>query len=236
MGSLSNNWLTEGLIDFEYKKYVLMAYFKQVKENFSEKKLYPNLSELIFHYKNLVSVKENKKLIQDHFPSVLTKADFESLTLAYEKMVQDDEIMNELENIISFSLPMFEDYLTEGKDIYEYLENKMEITPIGLSVLHPEEGYLFLNPFSTSDTLIYEYRMTIFTEAQEKYRGIHLNYIETESRSITNTYENMKYSLIRRNQTLPNPATYLIQTHTVAPLNESILPIAKRVLVRYISV
>ena len=236
MGSLNNNWLTEGLIDFEYKKYVLMAYFQQVKENFNEKKLYPHLSDLIFHYQNLVSIKENKKLLQEHFPSVITKADFDSLTLAYEKMVQDDELMNELENIISFSLPLFKDYMAEGRDLYEYLESKMEISPVGLSVLYPEEGYLFLNQYSTTETLIYEYRMTIFTQAQEKYRGIHLNYIETKSKSISNTYESMKFALIKQNQTMPNPATYLIQAKSYAPLNETILPIAKRVLVKYISV
>ena len=236
MGSLSNNWLTEGLIDFEYKKYVLMAYFQSVKENFDENKLYPYLSDLIFHYQNLSSIKENKKLLQEHFPSIITKADFESLTLAYEQIVQDDDLMNELENIITFSLPMFKEYLSTGRDLYEYLESKMEITPVGLSVLHPEEGYLFLNQHTTTDTLIFEYRMTIFTQAQEKYRGIHLNFIETKSKSISNTYENMKVDLIKRNQTLPNPATYLIQTKTNAPLAETILPIAKRVLVKYISV
>ena len=236
MGTLSNNWLTDGLIDFEYKKYVLMAYFQQVKENFNESRLYPYLSDLIFHYQNLISIKENKKLLQDHFPGVLTKADFDSLTLAYEKMVQDDELMTELESIIAYSLPLFKEYMATGRDLYEYLESKMEISPVGLSTLHPEEGYLFLNQHCTNETLIYEYRMTIFTQAQEKYRGIHLNYLNTESKSIINTYENMKVSLIKRNLSMPNPATYLIQAKTTAPLNETLLPIAKRVLVKYISI
>lgn len=31
MERLDNNWLTQELIDFEYKKYVLLAYFKTVK-------------------------------------------------------------------------------------------------------------------------------------------------------------------------------------------------------------
>lgn len=236
MGTLSNNWLTEGLIDFEYKKYVLLAYFHKVKENFNEQKLYPHLSDLIFHYQNLLAIKENKQLMQEHFPSKLTKADFDSLTLAYEKMVHDDDLMNELENILLFSLPKFKDYLTEGRDIYDYLESKMQISQIGLSTLSPDEGYLFLSQHSTTDTLIYEYRMTIFTQAEEKFRGIHLNYLETKPRTISNTYESMKYELVKRNKAMPNPSTYLIESKTSAPLNESVLPIAKRVLVKYISV
>ncbi len=41
MESLKDNWLTEGLIDFEYKKYVLLAYMKRVKESFGRVELYP---------------------------------------------------------------------------------------------------------------------------------------------------------------------------------------------------
>lgn len=236
MGTLSHNWLTEGLIDFEYKKYMLLAYLQGVKSNFDEKKLYPHLSDLVFHYQNLLTIKDNKKLMQEHFPTKLTDADFTNLKLGYEKMVQDDELMNELEDIITFSIPKFKEQLAEGKDIYEYLESKMVIAPVGLSALHSDEGYLLLRQYTCTDTLIYEYRMTIFTQADEKYRGIHLNYVESKSRSFMNTYENIKAELVKRNPTLPNPATYVIETKTYAPLNESMLPIAKRVLVKYITV
>lgn len=236
MNSLNNNWLTEDLIDFEYKKYVLLAYFQSVKQQFTEKKLYPFLADLVFHYQNLLAVKENKKLISEQFPARLSQTDIENLTLAYEKIVQDDDVMQEIEGIIAFSLPKFKDHLAEGRDIYEYVERKMEISPIGLSPLHPEEGYLFLSQHYTSDTLIYEYRMSIFTQANEKYRGIHLNYLEKTSKSIVNTYENMKTELLKKYKEKPNPATYLIETKTYAPLNETLLPIAKRILVKYISV
>lgn len=236
MGTLSHNWLTEGLIDFEYKKYLLLAYFQQVKEHFKEKKLYPHFADLLFHYQNLIAIKENKKLLQELFPNKLTAADLANLTLAYEQMVKDDEMMTELEDIIQFSIPIFKDHMYEGRDLYDAIENKMQISPIGISPLNPEQGYLFLNPYTTSDTHIYSYRMTIFTQAEERYRGIHLHYMETKPKSISNTYENMKVELVKRHKEMPNPATYLIETKTYAPLEESVLPIAKRVLVKYISV
>jgi len=235
MNNLSCNWLTEDLIDFEYKKYILLAYFQQIKVNFNEKKLYPFLADLIFHYQNLLDVKENKKLIKEQFPTKLTSADIENLTLAYEKIVQEDEVMQQIEEIIQFSLPKFKGYLTEGRDIYEFVERNMEISPIGLSPLHAEEGYLFLAQQFTSDMFIYEYRMSIFTQADEKYRGIHLNYLETKPRTIVNTYENIKSELVKRFREKPNPATYVIETKTYVPFNETLLPIAKRILVKYIS-
>lgn len=30
MKTLNHNWLTEGLIDFEYKKYILLSYLQEV--------------------------------------------------------------------------------------------------------------------------------------------------------------------------------------------------------------
>ena len=72
MEKLSKDWLTQGLIDFEYKKYVLMAYLQTVKNSFGKVELYPFLADLVFHYRNLQALKENKALIRESFP----KGDF----------------------------------------------------------------------------------------------------------------------------------------------------------------
>ncbi|MFL5728155.1 MAG: hypothetical protein ACJ75J_01605, partial [Cytophagaceae bacterium] len=105
MKDLNKNWLTEGLMDFEYKKYLLLAYLQYVKENFNERKLYPYLSDLLFHYKNLLSIKDNKKLLRENFPKQISKADFEKLELIYDEIVNDDKVMQEIEDILAFSLP-----------------------------------------------------------------------------------------------------------------------------------
>jgi len=65
MRKLPTNWLTDGLVDFEYKKYLLLAYLKSVEEEFDSKRLYPILSDLILHYQNIMQVKAHKKLIYD---------------------------------------------------------------------------------------------------------------------------------------------------------------------------
>src|SRR5699024_10532079 len=145
MSTLKVNWLTDGLIDFEYKKYIILGYLKTVKESFGRSELYPELSDLLFHYKNILSVKEKKQLIYDNFPESITKADFKKLKLNYEKIVEDDNIMREIEDILAFSIPCFKETLREGKDIYEFVENNMGISAIGLSPLYTNEGYLLID-------------------------------------------------------------------------------------------
>ena len=52
----------------------------------------------------------------------------------------------------------------------------------------------------------------------------------------TNTYEQIKSELLYRKPDLPNPAVYAIETSLKFPLDETLLPVAKRSLVRYISI
>ncbi|MFN6944757.1 MAG: hypothetical protein ACK4ND_07395 [Cytophagaceae bacterium] len=234
MNELNRNWLTEGLIDFEYKKYILLSYFQFVKENFKEKKLYPHLSDLVFHYKNLLEIKENKKLLYENFPKQISRADFEKLQLIYEEVVNDDKVMMEIQEILSFAIPQFKEHLTRGKDLYEDIEDKMSISPVGISPLYPDEGYVFfMFPFE-KDARVYEYQITIFENANEKFRGVHMNFLECISKGIGNTFESIKLELIRKYKKLPNPATYLIESKASYPLNETLLPIAKRLLVKHI--
>ncbi|MES2621223.1 MAG: hypothetical protein V4615_10255, partial [Bacteroidota bacterium] len=70
----------------------------------------------------------------------------------------------------------------------------------------------------------------------EKFRGINVKHLHSYTTSVSNTYEQIKYQLIEKHTHLPNPATYAIEFKQSFPLPETMLPVAKRSLVRYISV
>jgi|JI8StandDraft_2_1071088.scaffolds.fasta_scaffold01641_9 hypothetical protein len=235
MKILNPNWLTEGLIDFEYKKYILLAYFKGIQEEFRASKLYPYLSDLIFHYQNLQNIKEHKKILYQSFPKQISKADFENLRIEYENFVQDDQLMEELESIISFALPNFKNLLVEGKNIYEYIEQNLEFLPIGISPLYQEEGYLFLHEELLRNIQIYYYQASMFTNLENSFRAIHLEYLETIQKSFFETFENLKINLLRKYKQMPNPATFLVNAKLSYPLEETLLPLAKRILIKHIS-
>src|SRR5437868_257324 len=115
---LSETWFIEGFIDFELQKYRLLAYLQEVNKYFTEAKLYPQLSDIIFHYNNLVSFRDNKKLLQDQFPKQLNQVNMQNLQLVYEKMLQDSEVMQELEHITNFALSEMKDTIDNGAEIY----------------------------------------------------------------------------------------------------------------------
>jgi hypothetical protein len=236
MTVLNNDWLTEGLIDFEFKKYVLLAYLKEVRQNFRTTKLYPFLSDLIFHYKNLLSIQENKMIIYEKFPRVIRKADFEKLKLSYEKIIKDDDIMKEIEDIVMFAIEEIQGTLREGREIYEFVEENVDLVPIGISSLYKKEGYMLINEKQKNDLNVYRYQITIFEGPEEKFRGVHTTLIDQVEKSIVSTYEEIKLTLIRKHRELPNPATYLVNAKFNFPLNETLLPVAKRLLVKTVNI
>src|ERR1700712_1936151 len=104
MNSLGLNWFIEGSVDFEHKKYVLLNYLQEINRHFDKSKLYPNLTDLVFHYNDLLDFKQNKTTLQQAFPQRLIKADIEAVKLTYEKIVEDDSSMQEIERIITYAL------------------------------------------------------------------------------------------------------------------------------------
>jgi hypothetical protein len=234
MKTLSQTWFAEGYIDFELKKYTLLAYLQEINRYFKENRLYPQLADLVFHYNNLVAFRENKRSLQEQFPKKLTGLQLEKLQLLYEQMIEDTELMQELEEIIGYSAGKMKQTIAGGAEIYEFVETHLSISPVGLIPLDCNEGYFFLNK-GRSETLVYEYRLSIFEKHQEKYRSIKTGFVDVWRHTMVNTYEHIKGTLIKTFTHLPNPAVYVIESSMQFPLEETLLPVAKRSLVRYIS-
>ena len=117
----------KGLIDFEYKKYQLLAYLKHVQESFKKLELYPFLNDLAFHYKNIISLKNGKSLLEDNFPKSISSVDLANLNLAYKKIVDDDEVMKQIEEISSSSKPNYNQLVRWVVNKEEHAKKMQEI-------------------------------------------------------------------------------------------------------------
>lgn len=235
MEQLSINWFVEGRIDFEFKKYTLLSYLTHINKQFHTNKLYPSLADLVFHYNNLTAFKQNKNSIYAQFPERISKADFEQIKFVYEKIVEDDGMMKEISEIISYALNELNHSIHEGKEIYDFVEKNMNVFPVGLVPLYPFSGYMFIVDGRAKDTKVFEYNVTIFENQSEKYRGINTKYIDTYERNFVNTFENIKIDLIRRKSEMPNPAVYGVETNLTFPFDQTLLPVAKRSLMKYLA-
>ena len=93
MVTLPENWMTEGLIDFEYKKYQLLAYLKETSSQFKDVKIYPALADLIDHLQTLNELQLGKLELSNLFPKNLESIDLQQAKLTYSSVIRPGEVM-----------------------------------------------------------------------------------------------------------------------------------------------
>ena len=236
MTTLPKNWITEGLIDFEYKKYQLLAYLQETNKHFNEMRLYPVLSELIDHYRDLNELKLGKKELNNMFPKTLDSIDFQKGRLNYRSKVIEDGLMKELSMITEFALPRLETQIEEGKVIYDYIEDQLEFEPVGIVPIYNQEGYILMSRYREKQVHAYRYKSSLLHFAGEKFRSISMWLVGVFQRSLVNTLEKIKMDLIRDIKELPNPATWRIHSQQEIPIEETLIPISKRLLLKSVSI
>lgn len=232
---LTENWLIEGLSDYEYKKYLFLAFMQKQGKELKDKRLYPALTELIAQHQYMSSLKAMKEKLQADFPKKITGIDHEKLALIFESTEHDSLELETIQAIIDFALPKVEHEIRVGKDIYLDTENKLTIEPIGIMPIQKTEGFLFIKPVGDRVVQLYQYQLSAIQLAGEAFKGIYLNYLDTFVKRVSETFESLKLQLIKEHQIKIVPATYLVEYTALYPYNETILPIAKRKMMGYLS-
>ena len=235
MKKLPIDWFTHGRLDAEYQQYVVLAYLQTVQQNFLADKLHPDLPDIRQHYKTGVQLAQEKDTLTAAFPKRATGITGPPPRIAYKSEVADNEFMTELDAIMAFALPRFDALLTEGQQRWASIATALTLAPIGLMPLRPEEGYLLLHNANGSDTQVFQFSITLYTEQEPGGRLVHFRFVETVRKSFTVTFESIKLDLIRRHRHLPNPATFMLESQRPYPVQETLLPIARQLLARQVA-
>ena len=192
MKTLPKNWLTQGWIDFEYKKYQLLAYLQETEKEFRSVKMYPTLSDLIDHYRTLKQIQLGKNELRNLFPKALTSVDFQNVQLHFRPRIQDGEEMEEISRITAFALPRLTTRIEEGQSILDYVESNLIFEPVGIQPLYTKEGYLMVTQENVEDVYAFRYKSNLLQMAGEKFKNIAIWLIGTFRKSLTVTLEKIK--------------------------------------------
>ncbi|MBX7051909.1 MAG: hypothetical protein K1X54_07725 [Flavobacteriales bacterium] len=230
MKDLNSNWITEGLMDFEYKKYVLLAYLKSCRESFEATRLYPPLGSLVKHYHDLTELNKSLEQLTSSFPKELSGFDFNKLRLEYQQEKLKDESISTITEVVEFALPNLKETIEEGRSIYELVEKNIEIQPVGIMPMYSRDGYVMVHVDHTTDIHVFQYQHSVIVSSEENLRSLSLQYISKEVKSITNTFEQIKLKLIATFRDIPQPATFLCISKMEFPLMETLVPVTKRLL------
>jgi len=235
MKTLPKNWIAEGLIDFEYKKYQLLAYLQETNQQFNASKLYPVLGELIEHHRLLDDLKKGKSELNSLFPKTISGIDFQNGKLQYHPLETECDVLKEIANITEFALPRFSEQINKGKEIYQLVEKQVEFEPVGIMPIYTQEGFILVSKETKSDIHAYRYQSSFLQLAGERFRSIRMWLVGVFQKSLINTLEKIKLQLIKDIKELPNPATWRLHSSHDFPLEETLLPISKRLLLQHVA-
>lgn len=235
MASLTLDLFTHAFGDAEAAQYRVLAAIDAVARELRKVRLYPMLSELIETVAVLETIDRQSETIRKNGPRSLTGVDVEQTRLLYEASMHDAEDVARMMDLIAWALPQVKTLAEQGVAMFDFVSDHMRLDAVGIVPLYKDEGYVLV-PDHDRDTLhIIRYEMSMIAANDGQYRAMRT--LELASRSlhgIVPTPETIKLELIRSHKDLPNPATYVCDVDVELPFDETVLPVAKRKLMRYL--
>jgi|GEM_PF-2524460 len=166
------------------------------------------------------------KITGYYLPKELTGIDASTGNLKYSASVEDPNLLRIINEIIEFSIPQLEEKLNQGKEIFDGVQDMIQIEPIGILPLYKDEGYFLVN-CDIPETDIFSYKISQL-ENEKRVRILETTFLKRVKKSISNTYYSIKEKLITEFNELPTPATYLIHSKLNYPKESTLMPVAKR--------
>jgi hypothetical protein len=216
---LDTDWFTKQPIDFEYQKWTLLSFLRDVRHDFDIKILYPHLNDIKYHLSNLEKWVHTREF---YIKKDLKGFDFEKMTLIYDTPEYSPE-MFELNSIVDYSISSFRKMFGIGREIWREVENQMKWHIVGIIPNYKDEGFIMLKV--GEEVIVYRYNiMPIIvgdinielTEVARDYWGL-------------GVYESLKLKLIKQTN-LPLPLTIAVESD-VYPIDSALIPIIQSLAV-----
>ena len=233
---LDPEWIYQDPIDFEHKKYKLLAYLQKCDKRFDELKIYPDFVELSLHLANLQSISKEKTMLT-------TKKKFKSC---------DDEIL--FKELIPKKIPKLDDaeqleidktVRYSGEKIYEAFNIAKSIWTIAqdaISVqikknkdrLEDGMGYIYFRRRSDEKLLVWEYEIKKEADYELSTKA-YLKLIfsgSSDEKTFTDIIE--EKSTWNHTEYFKDIPVFEVKSSQEFPFEETFLPMMKRQLMSYL--
>lgn len=204
---LDDSWLTSDPIDFEYKKYLLLAYDQKLKAERNENKLYPHLTDVVDKLtyvndflKNLTQFENSAKEFE--------KIDWLKKEVRYKTKI-NDESFDDVKYISWYSQNILSDLYIEFKNLYDDIDGSIVINGDRFSVFDKFNGYIQVKYNKKEKILFYEIFKTLYPEP--------IYHIKTSKPSLKDYY-NDRY----------NKNIFEVTVNEKFPVKESLIPVLHR--------
>lgn len=238
MKSLTIDIFISSAEDAELSEYKLLAVLKDFREQLHRNKLYPVFGELVELNNELNILLSERNNYRNMISKKIVGIDLENQSLIYEYNTEElnEDKISKIFDFIEWALPKIKEVLDEGAAIYDFVESNIDIKEIGILPIYKDEGYFFIPSNAEKATHIYKFLLSNIVTSDVPFKSMRTQFVESLKEDLTKIPpETIKLNLIKKYPELPNPATYNLETDVDFPFNETVLPIAKRKLMRYLA-
>lgn len=214
-----------GTHDPESSRYRVLGGLQEVQRAFCDNRVYPHLADLIHLHTALRTLREESDALRPR--GSLTGFDQEG-TLHYEA---SEHTALPFEDLMAWSLPLIEAAIEEGRAIYDFVDERTVVETVGIVPAYQDEGYLLVPDGEALRVL--RYAVSLFTRHDERFRSLRTSSVDGVPADAPP--HELKQFLTARHPDLPNPATYRVATDLDFPVDETMVPVAKRKLLQYIA-
>lgn len=204
---LNNSWLTSDPIDYEYKKYLLLAYEQRMTKVFKEDKLYPHLTDIIDKSQYINEFIKGMKILEESSME-LERIDWMKKELVYKPKFED-QTFDEIKKIARISQAVFNELYTNFKNLYDDVDGTVVISGSRYGVFDSYNGYIVAKNGLREKFYEYEIYKTYLPE-----QTYHMKYWKIP----TSEYYKERY---RRN-------IFEIIFNEKFPLKETLIPVCQR--------
>lgn len=238
METLNLSTFIKAADDLELSKYRVLAILRKYSEFLHKNKLYPALAELISIKNELELLIEQMSLFDTEFILNLNFAEFfENFELEQSTKFNDTDL-DIVADFIRWALPEIKNSIAEGKAIFDFVDENIILNEVGVMPKNRSEGYFMIQDLKHDLLKIYKFEMSLFSTADNPLRTLKSKLVDLISLQTSEAYNplDIKHNLIVKFPELQNPATYYFETSIDFPFVETILPVAKRKLVRTLAI
>lgn len=238
METLNLSTFIKAADDLELSKYRVLAILRKYSEFLHKNKLYPALAELISIKNELELLIEQMSLFDTEFILNLNFAEFfENFELEQSTKFNDTDL-DIVADFIRWALPEIKNSIAEGKAIFDFVDENIMLNEVGVMPKNRSEGYFMIQDLKHDLLKIYKFEMSLFSTADNPLRTLKSKLVDLISLQTSEAYNplDIKHNLIEKFPELQNPATYYFETSIDFPFVETILPVAKRKLVRTLAI
>lgn len=235
MSGWSLDLFTRAVHDFERAQYQILGNIQAARRAFAQNRIYPFLGELVRCYGMLQTIVQQSEHLRDAVPGRIERVDLKNKEVVYEKPELSGDQVKVVEEVIHWALPHIQAAIEEGKTIYEFVEEHLHIEEVGIVPSYVQEGYLFVPDYDRRALHVLQYSFSLFTGTDERYRSLKTTHVKTvPQHAIHTSPRSIKLELMEERRELPNPATYSFASDVDFPFDATLLPVAKRKLMRYL--